>query len=459
VNQTAPTKKDAAHPGTTKDRSGLAHYAFKTAISFTEPTQATMLERAFGTARFAYNWGLATWEEHRKKHLRNTFQSLRNALNAVKDAEFPWMAEVPKDIPAEAIRDLTVAFKNFFDARKGGKSKAKYPARKRKGRSKFSFRLPADRLRFRPAVRADGRQTTEVRLSSLGWVRLAEPFSPGEIVYVTVSRRGDRYFVSFCMQYRPKLEVRKLTKLHSTGIDLGLTHTLTLANGMKIEGPRSLARHQKKLARANRILHRRKLGSRNRTKAARSVGRLHQRIADTRKDFVEKTTTTLLRRHDLIGVESLNVAGMLKARRFSRSLADASFGAITQALERKAKRFGCLVVAVDPFFPSSKICRLCGVKNQDLTLADRVFRCSSPGCGHEEDRDIHAARNIQHQALKLRVPGATGEFTPVESCSLPARPSGLAGKTARRSRKRSPLGVAMSNTSRRQNSDGQAQNA
>jgi putative transposase len=179
------------------------------------------------------------------------------------------------------------------------------------------------------------------------------------------------------MQYRPKVGVRKLTKLHSTGIDLGLTHTLALANGMKIEGPRSLARHQKKLARANRILHRRKLGSRNRTKAARAVGRLHQRIADTRKDFVEKTTTTLLRRHDLIGVESLNVAGMLKARRFSRSLADASFGAITQALERKAKRFGCLVVAVDTFFPSSKTCRLCGVKNQDLTLADPSFSLSA----------------------------------------------------------------------------------
>jgi hypothetical protein len=123
------------------------------------------------------------------------------------------------------------------------------------------------------------------------------------------------------------------------------------------------------------------------------------------------------------------------------------------------RAFGMARFAYDTFFPSSKTCRLCGVKNQDLTLADRVFRCPSPGCGHEEDRDIHAARNIQHQALKLRVPGATGEFTPVESCSLPARPSGLAGKTARRSRKRSPLGVAMSNASRRQNSDGQVQNA
>lgn len=202
-------------------------------------------------------------------------------------------------------------------------------------------------------------------------------------------------------------------------------------------------------------LYRRKKGSSNRFKAARQVARLHQRIANIRKDFVEKTTTSLLKRHDLIGIESLNVAGMLKGKRFSRALADASFGAIAQALSRKAKRFGCFVVAIDTFFPSSKMCRKCGVKNQDLTLETRVFRCPSSLCAHQEDRDVHAARNIQHQALKLILPGATGEFTPVERCSLPIRSQDRAGKTPRGNRKRYPRGVATSNAAKRQNSNDQ----
>lgn len=426
-----------------KDRAGLANYAFKTAFFLTEAGQEKKLEQGFGTGRFAYNWALATWEERRRLGLSNSFQTLRNALNEIKHQEYPWMTEVPKDIPAEAIRDLTVAFKNFFTARKN-KGRVQYPRRKRKGRARFSFRLPADRLRFRSSVDRDGVAITEVKLSSLGWVRLAEVFRPGEVVYATVSRQADRYYISFCMQYRPASRVRKLTKVHATGIDLGLTHTLTLANGVKIEGPRSLARYQEQLARYNRRLHRKKLGSKNRSKAARAVGSLHRRIADIRKDFVEKTTTNLLRRHDLIGIEDLQLAGMFKSKLFSRSLADASLGAITQALERKAARFGCLVVRVGTFFPSSKTCRVCGVKNQDLTLSDRVFRCPSPACGHEEDRDIQAARNIQHQALRL-IPGATGEFTPVERCSLPPRPVGPGGKTSRRSRKRPPQGSATSN--------------
>ena len=434
---------------------GSSHYAFKTAFFLTNTDQQKLMEQAFGTARFAYNWSLSSWEERWRQGEVNNFQSLRNLLNSIKHDDFPWMSAVPKDIPAEAIRDLTVAFKNFFAACKGGKSKAQYPVRKKKGRSKFSFRLPADRLAFQHIPGEDGTDTTMVRLSTLGWVRLAEGLRPGKVVYATVSRQAERYMISFCLEYQPKTKVRKLTKFRSTGIDLGLTHTMTLASGVKVSGPKSLAQHLDQLARANRILHRRKKGSSNRARAARKVARLHQRIANIRKDFVEKATTSLLKRHDLIGIENLNVAGMLKGKRFSRSLADASFGSIGQALNRKAKRFGCLVVAVDTFFPSSKMCRKCGVKNQDLTLATRVFRCPSPFCGHEEDRDVHAARNIQHQALKLTLPGATGEFTPAERCSLPIRSSDRVGKTPRGNRKRHPRGVATSNAAERQNSDDQ----
>lgn len=429
----------------------VAHIAFKSAFTLTTHEQGSLLEQCFGTARFAYNWALTAWEEERTAGRRSTFQSLRNKLNEIKREAFPWMLLVPKDVPAEAIRDLTVAFKNFFEGGSGKGRKAKYPRRKKKGRSKFSFRLPGDRLRFRESTTPEGIITTEVYLSKIGWVRLREHFlAVGKVLYATVSRKVDRYFISFCMEYQPTKRVRKIRHLKSTAIDLGLTHTLTLANGVKIEGPRASAKHQRKLRRANRRLHARVKGSRNRARQARKVAAVHQRIANIRRDFTEKTTTQLLQRHDVIGIEDLNVAAMIKSGRASRSFSDASFGAISAALVRKAPRFGVLVIKIDRFFPSSKQCRLCGCKNQALTLADRIFQCPEVGCGHREDRDVHAARNVHREAL-ARVPRATGEFTPVEIWSLPSGFSSPVGKSNRRSRKRAPRGPMMSNTGQRQN--------
>ncbi len=257
------------------------------------------------------------------------------------------------------------------------------------------------------------------------------------------------------MEYAPKKRLRRLTRVRSTGIDLGLTNTMTLANGSKLQGPRSLRCLEADLRRANRRLHRRVRGSRNRVKAARQVGRLHRRIANIRRDFVEKASTSLLRRYDVIGIEDLSLAGMMKAKLHSKSLADAALGAISAALQRKSHRFGCLVVPVDRFFPSSKTCRLCGVKNHDLTLADRTFICSAPGCGHIEDRDIQAARNIQHEALRLLL-GATEEVPSVEIWSLPPRSSGLSGKPGRRSRKRPARAAVMSNADGRHQSNSSA---
>ena len=174
---------------------------------------------------------------------------------------------------------------------------------------------------------------------------------------------------------------------------------MTLANGVQIASPGSLARYAKELARRNRHLHRKIRGSKNRAKAARRVARLHQRIANIRRDFTEKATTKLLRAYDVIGIEDLNGAALLKTGRFSKSMSDSALGSLTAALHRKAEKYGALVMEVDRFFPSSKLCRKCLVKNQDLTLADRTFHCPSASCGHKEDRDIHAAKNIQREVL------------------------------------------------------------
>jgi len=170
------------------------------------------------------------------------------------------------------------------------------------------------------------------------------------------------------------------------------------------------------------------------------------------KSDIEKTTTFLCRRYDLIVVEDLHVAGMMKNRRLAKSLSDAAFGGIGVALERKSLRFGTKIVKVGRFFPSSKQCRLCGVKNQDLTLGDRVFQCLNPTCGHQEDRDHHAAKGLHSEGLRL-LPRAAGEVTSVEFQSIPPWPSGSGGKPRRRSRKRPLRSGASSNAEERQKSN------
>jgi putative transposase len=449
----ASVKSPQILPLAGKDPGGaLAHTARKISFTLLDAGQGQRLEQAFGTARFAYNWALAQWEERRTRKDKNNFISLRNALNDIKKVDFPWMLDVPKDIPSEAIRDLTVAFKNFFESRRAKSKRAtQYPRKKRKGRCKFSFRLPADRLRLRE-IKDKEKTFTEVYLSTLGWVRLTESFSPtGKILYATVSRQADRYFVSFCMAYQPIKKVRHIRKPLSIGVDLGLTNTVTLSNGSTIQGPLSLSQNLDKLAKANKFLHRKEKGSKNRQKAAQKVARLHSDIANVRRDFTEKLSTQLLKKYDIIGIEDLNVSAMMKSGRMSRSLADASLGALVGALERKQTKYGALVIQVDRFFPSSQLCRKCQVKNQDLTLGDRIFRCVSPTCQHQEDRDLNAARNIHREALRI-LPRATGEVRPVEVWSLPLTSSDGGGKSCLGSRKQRPRGSVTSNATGRQKS-------
>jgi putative transposase len=205
------------------------------------------------------------------------------------------------------------------------------------------------------------------------------------------------------------------------------------------------------LAKSNKSLHRKEKGSKNRRKAAQKVARLHTDIANVRRDFTEKLSTQLLKKYDIIGIEDLNIAALMKSGRMSRSLADASLGALVGALERKQTKYGALVIQVDRFFPSSQLCRKCQVKNQDLTLGDRIFRCVSPTCQHQEDRDLNAARNIHREALRI-LPRATGEVMPVEVWSIPPTSSDRGGKSCLRSRKQKPRGSVTSNATQRQKS-------
>lgn len=352
--------------------------------------QAEGLARAAGTARFAYNWGLAKWRELYAAHVADPEQPkpseflIRKTLNATKRDEFPWMLEVTKYAPEEALRSLGRAFGNFFAGR------AKYPKFKKKGR-RDAFRVDGQ------SVEVDG---AAVKLPKLGWVRMREPLRlSGKILSATISRRASGWFVALTVE-TASVPLQRAENQGAVGVDLGLHSLAVCSNGEVFDSPRAYAVAQARLRRLQRSLSRKVKGSSNRKKAALKVGRLHERIGNLRSDALHKLTTHLAAQHDTVVIEDLHVKGMVRNSHLAKSLHDAAFGEFRRQLEYKVEVRGGRLVIADRWFPSSKTCSCCGGLNAELKLSDRVWMCQVCGTGH--DRDLNAAKNL----LKLAV-GAT----------------------------------------------------
>ncbi len=359
--------------------------------------QATYLARAAGTARFAYNWALAEWKRQYEawkadNSLPKPSQAaLRRQLNAVKREQFPWMLEVTKNAPQMAIIQLGQAFQNFFAGR------ARYPQFRKKGRDD-RFTLTNDQFSL------DG---CRIRIPNLGWVRMRESLRfTGKIMSATVSRVADRWFVSIAVDTQDDSHLPKAESQGVVGVDLGVSALATLSTGEKVPGPKPHKARLGRLRRLSRSLSRKRKGSANRRKAKEKLARLHARIANGRLDALHKLTTGLTRRFSLIGVEGLNVRGMMGNRRLARSISDMGFFEFRRQLEYKAAMRGGEVVVADRFFSSSKTCSHCGHPLESLPLSVRQWTC--PACGAEHDRDVNAAMNLKNVAVSSTV-SACGE--------------------------------------------------
>lgn len=359
--------------------------------------QATYFARAAGTARFAYNWALAEWTRQYEAWKADNSLSkpsqagLRRQLNAIKREQFPWMLEVTKNAPQMAIIQLGEAFKNFFAGR------AKQPKFRKKG-VHDRFTLTNDQFSL------DG---CRIRIPNLGWVRMRESLRfAGKIMSATVSRVADRWFVSLTVDTVDDSHLPKAENQGSVGVDLGVSALATLSTGKTIDGPKPHKALVARLQRLSRSLSRKQKGSSNRHKAKAKLARLHARIASIRSDALHKLTTDLTRRFHTIGIEDLNVRGMMANRHLARSIADMSFFEFRRQLEYKAAMRGGQVVVADRFYPSSKTCSGCGHRRQALPLAVREWTC--PACGTRHDRDVNAAINLKNMAVSSTV-SACGE--------------------------------------------------
>ena len=349
--------------------------------------QANYFARAAGTSRFVWNWALAEWNRRYEAGERPTALKLKKRFNEIRREHFPWTWEVTKNASDQPFLDLGKAFTAFFQG------KARHPRFKSKKRSKPSFYLANDQFEL---------GDHHIWIPKLGWVNMAENLRfKGKITGARITKTADWWFVSIQVDLPDAIPVKKAT---AVGIDVGLNRLATLSTGEGYENQAFLKTALKKLRQANKRLHRRKLGSKNREKARRQVARLHYRITCLRDDVLHKLTTRLANCYGIIGIEDLNLKGLLKNRRVARSFSDAALGKLLSLLDAKVEQRGGQIVKVGRFFPSSKTCHGCGWKWEAMTLKDRVFVCQNPSCPYDQfpqDRDHNAGQNILREALRL----------------------------------------------------------
>ncbi len=343
--------------------------------------QRAYFARAAGTARFTWNWALAEWNRQYEAGEKTFGMKLRKQFNAIKYERWPWLANIHRDSHAQPFANLQKALVAFF------KGVAERPTFKKKGKCRDSFYVANDKL----AV--DG---FRVRLPVVGWIRLCEELRfTGKIMGAVVSREADRWFIAVQVDvgdYR-----RERTSDGIVGIDLGLTTFATLSTSEKVVAPKPLRRNLRRLRLRQRSLSRRQKGSKNKEKQRQKVTRVHARVSNIRNDFIHKFTNRICRENQAIGVETLNVAGMLQNHKLARAISDVAWGETLRQLKYKVVIFGCKLTAAPMFEPSTKRCYRCGVVKAKMSLSERTFRCEA--CGLICDRDDNASQNLLPQAV------------------------------------------------------------
>jgi putative transposase len=344
------------------------------------PEQELLLRRTIGCVRLVYNKALAersaAWHERKE---RVGFAATARALTAWKrEPALAFLCEVSCVPLQQALRHLDRAYTNFFQKR------AAHPSYKRKhsgGSATFT----------RSGFSWDG---AELRLAKMTealpvrWSRSLPHDADPSSVTVSLDAAG-RWHVSMLCEDR----VAPLPPVAATiGVDVGLTHLVTLSTGEKVDNPRHDSRELARKRRLSRSLSRKQKGSKNSAKARRKLARLHARVSDRRKDHLHKLSTRLVRENQTIVVEDLNVVGMVQNRSLARAISDAGWSALIAMIEYKCAWYGRELVKVARFYPSSKTCNACGGRVQSLPLSAREWACDA--CGVLHDRDVNAALNL-----------------------------------------------------------------
>lgn len=387
--------------------------------------QKVLLAKTFGCCRFVYNWVLnlkkAAYEE-RKETRGNVY--LTNLMKSELKTEFEWLSEVNSQSLQSSLRNLDTAYANFFRDKKVGFPRFK----SRKNRQ--SFQCPQH-------CSVDFEKGTITIPKVKGIPAVLHRKFKGTVKTVTISKTpSGKYFASVlvdtAVQELPTSAIDGDTAL---GIDLGIKTLAVCSDGRTFDNPKNLQKSIDRLKLLQKRLSRKKKGSSNRNKARIKVARLHEHIANCRRDNLHKVTYALTHDNQVctICMEDLNVKGMMSNHNLAKAVGDASFSMFLTMLEYKCKWYGINLVKIDRFAPSSKTCSKCGHVYKGLKLNERSWTC--PECGTLHDRDYNAACNIKEFGLKA-LPTERGEVKPVDCPLVDDRPCVLKSNGRKKQEKR-----------------------
>ena len=351
-------------------------------------TQKELITKTFGCVRFVYNYYLdKRIEAYNKDKTSLNYNDCSKDLTLLKK-NIEWLREVDATSLQSSLKDLDMAYQKFFKEHTG------YPKFKSKKAHKFSYKCKCvnNNIKF---------LDNHIKLPKLGWVKTRDKQIPqGRILNATISQEpSGKYYVSICCT---EVEINPLPKTNNQiGIDLGIKEFAITSDGVKYDNPKYLKQSLDKLAKLQRSLSRKSRGSNNWNKTRIKVARQHEKIANQRKDFLQKLSTELIRENDIICIEDLQIKEMMQDNKtdMRRNIGDVSWYEFTRQLQYKADWYGRQILKVDKYFASSQTCSCCGKKfliTKDLGVRDWIC----PNCKSVLDRDINAAINILNEGLK-----------------------------------------------------------
>jgi len=364
--------------------------------------QKIFINKSIGSCRFVYNYFLDAKSKYYNDHKTDTKKSLsfvetEHLLTKLKKQEdYAWLNEINSQSLQFALRNLDSAYSRFF------KKLGNFPTFHKK-KNGGSFTVP----QFFSIVE-EGSRHSYIKIP-----KLKQPLKfrrskeiKGKILYCTISKTPtDKYFITLTV--KEEVEVKENKQLTAVGLDVGIKSFCMTSDNEEILNDKNIKRKERRRKIKQRKIAKSKKGSNNRKKLVKQLAIKHEKETNAKKDFLNKASNYLVKNHDIIITEDLNVKGMVKNHKLAKAISHQNFGEFFRQLEYKSEWNNKIFYKIDRWFPSSKMCSKCGSIKKDLKLSDRVYKCN---CGLEIDRDLNASINIRNLGLcdlKISTVGTT----------------------------------------------------